>query len=88
MMSSLDQLMPNVGGYGEPKIRLLAGVMQSVLLYGALTWVHTLRWKKPVLAVVAAVQRWTALRSVCAYRTVTHDAVEVMLKIDFLAYEI
>ncbi|RXF70349.1 hypothetical protein EKK70_17640, partial [Desulfovibrio sp. DS-1] len=90
VMSSLGRLMPNVGGPREPRRRLLTGVVQSVLLYGAPTWAHTLCWDKPALAAMAAVHRRAAIRRVCAYRTVSHDAAVVVARtppIDLLATE-
>ena len=90
VMTSLSRLMPNVGGPREQRRRLLVGVVHSVLLYGAPTWGPHLHDIPGAVAVMAAVQRRAALRSVCAYRTVSLDAAAVVastVPIDLLAIE-
>jgi len=90
VMSSLCRLMPNIGGPRERRRRLLVSVVHSVLLYGAPTWASALRYCPAGAAAMASVQRRAALRSVCAYRTVSHDAAVVVAgipPIDLLASE-
>ena len=90
VLTSLSRLMPNVGGPGEKRRRLLVGVVHSVLLYGAPTWGPHLNSIPGAVAEMAAVQRRAALRSVCAYRTVSYDAAAVVastVPIDLLALE-
>lgn len=88
--TSLSRLMPNIGGPKEPRRRLLASVVHSVLLYGAPIWSNTLIYSKLCLEAMKKVQRRAALRKVCAYRTVSHDAINVLASmppIDLLAMD-
>lgn len=90
VLESLGRLMPNIGGPREQRRRLLVGVVHSVLLYGAPTWASTLCANTAGLAAMARVQRRAALRSVCAYRTVSYESTAVVsrvLPIDVLARE-
>lgn len=77
-MVALSGLMPNVGCPRKGRRRLLTSIVQSVLMYGAPTWAHILPYNKPGVAAMAAVQRVTAIRSVCTYRSVSYDAVTVV----------
>lgn len=90
VMTALSRLMPNVGGPREGRRRLLAGVVHSVLLYGAPTWASTLPYNPRGVAVLASVQRRVAIASVSAYRTVSYDAATVVSRtvpIDLMACE-
>lgn len=64
-----------------PRGRLLTSVVQSVLLFGAPMWTHTLRWDRPALGALAKVQRQATLRSVCAYRPVSLDAMVIVAEL-------
>lgn len=46
MMTALGRLMLNLGGPKEPRRRLLVGVLQYVLLYGAPVWGPSLEYSK------------------------------------------
>lgn len=90
VMTALSRLMPNVGGPREGRRRLLSSVVHSVLLYGAPTWAPTLPYDPRGVEVLASVQRRAAVASVCAYRTVSYDAVTVVSRtvpIDLMAHE-
>lgn len=90
MLTSLSRLMPNVGGPREPRRRLLVSVVHSVLLYGAPVWAETLDYVKPNVDELTRVQRRATLRSICAYRTVSRVAANVLASIppiDLLAKE-
>jgi len=90
VMGALSGLMPKVGDPRECKRRLLVSVVQSVLLYDAPAWASSPRYDPRSVATLVAVQRRAAVRCVCAYRTVSHDAVHVVTRtppIDLLAVE-
>lgn len=88
--ASLARLMPNVGGPREARRRLLTSVVQSVLLYGAPTWEHTLDLVPGKVKLLNRSQRKVLLRKICAYRTVSEAATNVLAGIppvDLLARE-
>jgi len=88
VMFALSGLIPNVGGPREGRRRLLVNVVQSILLYGAPTWVSTLAYNPRGVEKLARVQRQTAIRSAYVYRKVSYDAVQVIARtppIDLLA---
>ena len=81
--------MRNVGGPREAKRRLLMNVPISVVMYGAPVWADLLRivYRR---AEIEKVQRRAALRCVSAYRTVSTDAVCVLVRsppVELLAAE-
>jgi len=89
VQGALSRLMPNIGGPGQIRRRLLATVVTSVLLYGAPVWAQSL--KLPTYRkTMSSVQRLSAIRVAAAYRTVSDDAANVvasLLPIDILAEE-
>ena len=69
--------MPNIGGPRQPRRKLLASVVTSILTYGIAIWGEALkikecRWK------ITAVNRLSALRVFCAFRTVSDEAMCVI----------
>lgn len=76
--SQLARLMPNIGGPKEPRRRLLSSVAHSVLLYGAPSWAHTLKYTPANCRTINRVQRKVLLRYICAYRTVSETAANVL----------
>jgi len=89
-MSSPSGLMSNVCGPREARKRLLVSIVQSILLYGALTWASLLVYNSWVVETLARVYRQAAIRSTCAYRKVSYDAVHVVTRtplINLLAVE-
>jgi hypothetical protein len=88
--NQLARLMPNVGGPKQLRRRLYVAVMQSVLLYGAPSWSHTLDYTPVNVAQLNRVQRTSLLRSICAYRTVSETAANFLAAVppaDILARE-
>lgn len=89
VQGALSRIMPNIGGPRQTRKRLLATVVSSVLLYGAPVWAKSLEitsYRKTM----SSVQRLSAIRVASAYRTVSHDAVNVVAScppIDILAGE-
>ncbi|KAJ8914379.1 hypothetical protein NQ315_017469 [Exocentrus adspersus] len=87
--NALVRLMPNVGGPGMAKRKIIAASAQSIMLYGAEIWatateVDSYRQR------LASVQRRILLRVVAAYKTVAEDVVQVLAgvpPIDLLAKE-
>ncbi|XP_011309473.1 uncharacterized protein [Fopius arisanus] len=75
--AALSRLMPNVGGPGQRRRALLASVSTSVLTYSIAIGGETLRTQKTRRRTTAD-YRLRALRVVCAYRTVTDDAIGVI----------
>lgn len=74
---ALARLMPNTRGAGQNKRRLLASVTTSTLMYAAPIWANSME-RESYRRMLASVQRLSALRVVCAYRTVSYDAVCVL----------
>ena len=89
VQGALSRIMPNIRGPRQTRRRLLATVVSSVLLYGAPVWAKSLdiaTYRKTM----SSVQRLSAIRVASAYRTVSHDAVNVVAScppIDILAEE-
>lgn len=71
-------LMPNLRGPSERKRRLYAKVVHSVIMYGAPVWAKTVARDKKTSGDVHRVQRRLALRIISAYRTVSHEAAEIL----------
>lgn len=87
--TALARLMPNIGGPRQPRRRLLASVVTSVLTYGITIWGEALKYED-YRRKIAAVNRLSALRVSCAFRTVSDDAVCViagLIPIEILAVE-
>lgn len=85
----LARLMPNIGGPRQSRRLLLSSVSTSVLLYGAPVWAGSLK-VQAYRKVIASSYRLGAVRTACAYRTISDDAVCViagMLPVDILAAE-
>jgi len=80
IMAALRGLMPNLGGPRESRRRLLTSVVHSVMLYGAPTWAPDLAFSRTGPRELASVQRLAALSSVCAYRSVSHEAGTVVAR--------
>lgn len=74
---SITRLMPNVGGARASRRRVLASVVDSVMLYAAPVWVRALK-QKSGRGILEKVQRRTALRICSAYRTASTEAVVVL----------
>ena len=86
---ALTGLMPNVGGPRQPRRKLLASVVISILTYGIAIWGEALKIKE-CRRKIAAVNRLSALTVSCAFRTVSDEAVCViagMMPIEVLSVE-
>lgn len=81
VMNTLSGLMPNVKGPSEGKRRLLGSVVQSVLRYGTPCWASLLVNNAGNTAILTRVQRRVAIRCVAAYRTVSYDAITLVVRI-------
>lgn len=87
--NQLVKIMPNIGGPRQERRKLIASVVNSILLYGAPIW-----WKATnvisYIRQINSVYRRSALRVARAFRTVSHDAVCVisdMMPFQLLAEE-
>ncbi|KMQ91066.1 reverse transcriptase [Lasius niger] len=78
---ALGRLMSNLRGPGEKKRQLFAGVVQSVLFYGAPVWSDALQASKSAQRSLRRVQRTLAIRVISAYRTVSCDAASLLARI-------
>lgn len=89
VINALCKLMPNVGGPGAMKRKVMSTAALSVLLYGAEIWAPALETKSYRNKMEGA-QRKLLLRVASAYRTVAADVVQVLAgvpPIDLLAEE-
>lgn len=77
-MAALGRIMPNIGGPGYKKRRLYSGVVHSVLGYAMLAWRDALKTQRNIDRLVK-VQRKSLLRVGSAYRTVSAEAVQVVV---------
>lgn len=87
--ASLCRLMPNTRGPKYHKRKILAGVVQGIMLYAAPIWAVCMKFKS-YCGKLNSVYRLTALRVCCAYRTVSDEAAFVisgMIPADLLAKE-
>lgn len=71
------RLMPNIGGPGEGKRRLLCSVAHSIMLYRAPIWEAALLTKK-YRKMVKQVQRKCGLRIARGYRTIGAETIRVI----------
>lgn len=76
--NSLGRLMPNIGGPKQSRRKLYVAVAQSILLYGSPTWASTMYEAPGNAAIVNKTQRKCLLRSICAYRTVSETAANLL----------
>ena len=72
--NALARLMPNIGIPRQPRRKLLASVVTSILIYGIAIWGEALKIEK-YRRKMAAVNQLSALRVSSAFRTVLDDAV-------------
>lgn len=76
-ITALNKMMPNIGGPGSVKRKLLSGAMQSVILYGAPIWGGALGMQE-YRGMLTSSQRKSVLRVASAYRTVSAAAIQVI----------
>lgn len=77
-MRQLERILPNVDGPRQQKRRLLAHVVSSVMLYAAPIWAGELNRTKTSKRAMESVHRRAAVRTIASYRTVSHEAVQVL----------
>lgn len=75
--ASLSRIMPNIGGPRQDRRVLLSSVVSSVMYYAAPVWSCALERAK-CRQRLASVQRLSSLRTACAFRTVSDDAIGVI----------
>ena len=89
ILAALSKLMTNFGGPSHKKRILLASVIRSIIVYASPAWAANL--SKTNFKKLKKVNRISALRVCCAYRTTSYAAVCViagMIPIDILLKEI
>lgn len=89
VQAALARIMPNMGGPRFLRRLLLAKVVTSVLIYAAPVWAQAMTVKE-TRRKLASVQRLSALRAICGFRTISEEAALViagMLPIDIMADE-
>lgn len=72
--NSLGRLLPNLGGPNTRVRKLYAGVVHSVVLYGAPVWTSEASRSRRIQTLLHRAQRRVAIRVIHAYRTVSHLA--------------
>lgn len=78
-VANLSRLMPNLGGPGEGRRRLLATVADSIVLYGAPVWEKAMRSARN-RKLLTRTQRQLALRICRAFRTVSTSVTFVLAR--------
>jgi len=73
MVAALMRVMPNFR-----RRQLYAGVVHSVIMYGALVWAEVIARNRRLRQRIWAIQRRVALRVISAYRTVSWDAATIL----------
>lgn len=73
-----SRLMPNIGGPGGKARKLYATVVHSVALYGAPVWFEEALASRTIRASLRRVQRRIAIRTIRAYRTVSHAGATLL----------
>lgn len=75
--AALSRILPNIGGPGHGKRRILYGASCSVLLYAAPIWKEAMRLNKYRNMMLSA-QRRMILRVISGYRTLSTEAAVVI----------
>lgn len=75
--NAIMRLMPNIDGPCTWERRMLYGVVQSTILYGAPIW-HRMMGAAKHRGILQSIQRRALLRVACAYRTVSSAAIQVV----------
>lgn len=81
VMSALWRIMPNLRGPGEARRQFYAKVLHSVMLYAAPVWYDKFTAYKAPQRPIRKVQRMIALRVICRYKTVSHEAALLLARI-------
>lgn len=76
-MGRLTRLLPNIGGPCSSKRAILAGMIHSIILYGAPIWADALSIKRNRL-LVEKTQRKALIRVVAGYKTISTLALQVV----------
>lgn len=89
IQAALSRILPNIGGPKSSRRALLANVTSSVLLYAAPIWAGAMKLKTNKRKLLS-VNRLSALRAICGYRTISDEAAFVIagiIPVDILADE-
>ena len=77
VVGALHRLLPNLGGPTEEVRLLYAGVVRSMILYGAPVWSHRLSIRR-CRTKIYSLQRRVAIRIVRGYRTISYEAATLL----------
>lgn len=86
IVSSLNRILPNMGGPSNRKRRVLVEVVESIILYAAPIWYPVLRIKRYEQMLVSC-QRKYLIRVCSAYRTISVNAVQVIAGIPPITFD-
>jgi hypothetical protein len=75
--NKLARIMPNQGGPGDSRRRMIASVVYSILLYGAPIW-RKATGNRTCVKLLESVHRQLTLRICSAYRTTATEALSVI----------
>lgn len=87
-VGALHRLLPNLGGPREEVRRLYAGVVRSMVLYGAPVWSNRLSGVRRCRTKINSLQRKMAIRIARGYRTISFEAATLLARfppLDILA---
>nr|XP_022906252.1 uncharacterized protein LOC111418053 [Onthophagus taurus] len=77
IINAMTGIMPKVRGRSQKKRRLIATVVQSVILYAAPAWEDALKYKRYV-KILRSIERKASICVTSAYRTASTNAVGVL----------
>jgi len=78
MVAASTRIMPNLGGPGGRRRQVYAGVVHSVIMYGAPVWAEVVARNRRLKQRIWAIQRRVTLCVISAYRTVSWDAAAIL----------
>lgn len=76
-LAALTKILPNIGGPGHSKRRIIYGVVQASVLYGSPVWKAALRLDK-YRKLLLGVQRRALIRVISGYRTMATVTAQVI----------
>ncbi|KAJ8971054.1 hypothetical protein NQ317_018317 [Molorchus minor] len=79
-IAALTRILPNIGGPSSLKREVLCGVIHSIIRYGAPVWYEVLE-KRKYRNILSGVQRKALLRIASGYRTISTNALQVIVGI-------
>lgn len=81
MMRALMRVLPNLRGPGEAKRQLYVNIVHAAMLYAAPVWSRNFNMYKVNQGPILKIQKLLALRTICAYRSVSWEAATLLARI-------